>query len=69
MPGVMVTPSGRKKIAPLVMIANERSPVEPIEIGCSSAKCAETAAIDEELHVEAAGVIVRAPTSGPMLAT
>ena len=68
MPGVMVTPSDRKKIEPLVMIANERSPVEPTDIGCSSAKCADTAAIDEALHVEAAAVIVVAPTSGPMLA-
>lgn len=68
MPGVMVTPSDRKKIEPLVMMANERSPVDPIEIGCNSAKCAETAPIVEELHVEAAGVIVVAPTSGPTLA-
>ena len=68
MPGAMVAPSDRKKIDPLVMTANERSPVEPIEIGCNSAKCAETAAMLEELHVEAAAVIVVAPTSGPMLA-
>src|SRR5690242_11884443 len=68
MPGVMVAPSDLKKIDPLVIIANERSPVDPIEIGCSSAKCAETAAIDDALHVEAAAVIVVAPTSGPMLA-
>jgi len=68
MPGVMVTPSDRKKIAPLVIIANERSPVEPVEIGCSSAKCAETAAIDEELHVAAGAMIGTAPTSGPTLA-
>ena len=64
MPGAIVTPSDRKKIEPLVMMANERSPVVPTEIGCSSAKCADTAAIDEALHVEAAGVIVVAHYKG-----
>ncbi len=68
MPGVMVTPSDRKNIDPLVMMANERSPVAPIEIGCSSAKWAETAAILDELHVDAGAVMATAPTSGATLA-
>ena len=68
MPGAIATPSDRKKIGPVVMMANERLPVEPIEIGCSSAKWEETAAMLDELHVDAGAVMATAPTSGATLA-